>query len=374
MRKIMFLAAFVLVSSNVFLGEVANAQEKSVKKEFKMTPEFKKLAAQYEYISTADDGRMYVKDNGFSGMLDKSGKLIVPCRYNYVSIRGEHIITQVERAYQLMDAKGKFICSGRTEYELYSNMKPDKKSKKQVKEPKPFQLMGKWGMRDANGNTIVNPKYDMLSYDCGYAEVRRNHRYGYIDSTGVETVPCKYDQIDNYNNLESNTYRQVRIGNRNGLVDVSNGHEVIPCEYEYADNFSEGLAVVKLNGKYGYMNEKSETVIPLRFDKARPFTEGLAVVMIDDKWGFIDKSGNTAIALDYEEAERFHSGMAAVKKDGLWGYVNEKGKLVIPCKYTQAYDFHNGQAQVKINDKWCVIDKSGSEAWCKSETRRSLVF
>jgi peptidoglycan/xylan/chitin deacetylase (PgdA/CDA1 family) len=52
--------------------------------------------------------------------------------------------------------------------------------------------------------------------------------------------------------------------------------------------FSENLAAVKHNGKYGYIDRNGGVVIPFIFEKAGPFSEGLAAVSMDGyMMGFI---------------------------------------------------------------------------------------
>ncbi len=66
---------------------------------------------------------------------------------------------------------------------------------------------------------------------------------------------------------------------------------VIPYQYDHATSFSEGLAMVKKDGKFGYINKQGELVIPFQFEYATPFTKGTATVKRDGKLGTIDKSG-----------------------------------------------------------------------------------
>ncbi|MBP3319638.1 MAG: WG repeat-containing protein, partial [Ruminiclostridium sp.] len=54
--------------------------------------------------------------------------------------------------------------------------------------------------------------------------------------------------------------------------------EFIRPQYEDAQSFSEDLAAVKKNGKWGYINEENKTVIPFQYAYAWPFNEGKAVV------------------------------------------------------------------------------------------------
>lgn len=82
--------------------------------------------------------------------------------------------------------------------------------------------------------------------------------------------------------------------------------------YDQIDAFSEGLAAVRRDGKWGYINLKGEEVIPCQFSDAFPsgqFSEGLACVVdnrneADKKlWnkrvGFINSKGEWVLTGDY---------------------------------------------------------------------------
>lgn len=54
--------------------------------------------------------------------------------------------------------------------------------------------------------------------------------------------------------------------------------EIIPPQYKDARNFSERLAAVKKDGKWGYINPVGDTVIDFQYDRAYSFSEGKALV------------------------------------------------------------------------------------------------
>lgn len=54
--------------------------------------------------------------------------------------------------------------------------------------------------------------------------------------------------------------------------------EVIAPQYEAAGLFDDGLAPVKQNGKWGYINTDNQVVIPFEYDIAGLFNEGYAIV------------------------------------------------------------------------------------------------
>ncbi|RLI97118.1 MAG: hypothetical protein DRO96_01495 [Candidatus Aenigmatarchaeota archaeon] len=69
--------------------------------------------------------------------------------------------------------------------------------------------------------------------------------------------------------------------------------------YDFVDSFSERLARVEKNGKWGFIDKKGKVVIPLEYDDAGSFSEGLAWVKKNRKLGFVDKKGNVVKWIGY---------------------------------------------------------------------------
>ena len=99
----------------------------------------------------------------------------------------------------------------------------------------------------------------------------------------------------------------------------------------------------------------------LNYQFVYPFSEGLAKVEADGRFGYIDKEGKEVVSPKYEDAEDFREGLAAVKADGRYGYIDKEGKEVVSPKYKWAIDFSEGLAEVKADGKWGCIDKEGKE-------------
>ncbi len=94
--------------------------------------------------------------------------------------------------------------------------------------------------------------------------------------TADEPQKCPIEYSEDYTFIDGENVLTLRSGN-----------ESILMRYGYASSFSEGLAKVMINGKYGYIDKTVKMVIKHQFDAAWDFSEGLAPVMIDGKWGFI---------------------------------------------------------------------------------------
>lgn len=107
-------------------------------------------------------------------------------------------------------------------------------------------------------------------------------------------------------------------------------------KYDWKDEYYEGLAMVKLDKKYGFIDKTGKEVIPIKYDDAESPSEGLAKVKLNDKYGFIDKTGKEVIPIKYDYAEGFSEGLAQVKLNNKWFYINQKGECVKDCNNAPA--------------------------------------
>lgn len=99
--------------------------------------------------------------------------------------------------------------------------------------------------------------------------------------------------------------------------------------YDDAASFHEGLAVVKKEGRYGFINREIKVAIPFEFSMAGRFSEGLAAVANSkNQWGYIDKNGKVVIAFAFTFADMFNEGVARVMKGSSMKYIDLSGKEV----------------------------------------------
>src|SRR5690554_21499 len=177
------------------------------------------------------------------------------------------------------------------------------------------------------------------------------------DKTGVEViVPLKYDNVEHF----SDGLAMVQLNNKWGFIDKT-GKEVTPLKYDNTWDFSNGLAKVKINNKWGLIDKTGKEVTPLKYDATWAFPDDIVGVKLNDKWGFIDKMGKEMIPLKYDATLGFSDGIAGVKLNDKWGVIDKTGKEVTPLKYDDMEIFVDGLAMVKLNDKYGFIDKTGKE-------------
>jgi hypothetical protein len=92
----------------------------------------------------------------------------------------------------------------------------------------------------------------------GIAKVEKDKKQGFINNTGEEFVPCKYDNIYPWEDGRA----KVEIAGKFGFINET-GEEFIPVKYDYIGPFKNGLAIVSLMGRRGLINETGEEVVPL---------------------------------------------------------------------------------------------------------------
>jgi len=123
-----------------------------------------------------------------------------------------------------------------------------------------------------------------------------------------------------------------------GFVDIT-GKIVIAPQFTGASlfPFREGLAAVFVGEgaslRAGFINRQGQWAIPPRYDDALHFCDGLAPVKIGGRWGYINPSGEMVIAPRFEGAESFDDGMGAVLERNDDGklhqeFINRKGEIL----------------------------------------------
>ena len=211
-------------------------------------------------------------------------------------------------------------------------------------------------------------EYDLVTvFHKGVAEVKKDDKWGLIDITGNEIIPCVYESIhpflftynfiipDNTIVVEEDNFILVQTNDLYGFIDMS-GAEITPCIYESIIRFAD-LASVKKNEKWGIIDQTGKEIVPCIYDLIYGFifSEDLVTVKKDNLWGFVDKSGNEVIHCKYDHPSLFTEGLAAVIKNGKTGFINKVGEEVVPFIFDEAHSFSGGITAVKYQGKWGLL-------------------
>lgn len=216
-----------------------------------------------------------------------------------------------------------------------------------------------------------------------------NNSFYFLDKKGVVVIYLTGQDVYPFKNGRAkfiDSYGVVRFINRKGETQGSVG-------YTNALDFSEDLAAVQINGKWGYVDTSGKIIINPFYDLASSFQDGAAVVGVGkqyylikkdaskvntviydgannpgngtfpvvkgDKYGIVDARGNTIIDFKYENIYPLQESLTWAKKNGKWGLVRKNGQEITGFIYEAISLFNGGYAQVSTNGKVGIIDKNG---------------
>ncbi|MCR4613928.1 MAG: WG repeat-containing protein [Bacteroidaceae bacterium] len=238
------------------------------------------------------------------------------------------------------------------------------------------------------------PQYELVyGFHEGLACVMRDGKYGFIDKTGNEVIPCQYVSIihdfqeglacmgigdeqcvfiDRQGNVAFEVDKKYSFGEEGFCCGRLAVWKPVSAEaYHRAWEAGEGLV-----GTLGFLGTTGQLVIPLQYDVRfsdmgsdyHGFHNDVCLVYKDGTEFYIDKNGNK---VDYNARfDDYSEGLCWAEKDGKWGFIDKEGNVVVPYEYdTQTLldgmeslesSFHEGLAWVCKGDMFGYIDKEGN--------------
>lgn len=249
------------------------------------------IEPEYDMIWPFSEGLAPVWTGGKWGFIDKTGIMVIQPQYDSVGGFSESLAV-VELGYQNYGYIDKF---GRVVLQQSNNL--FRKSKFIFASDfhdgfARVECDGKQGFIDKSGKLFKSKHYSIEDFSEGFAAFSNSGNCGFIDNKLKTAI-----KLDFYNKSKSFHDGMAAVEKMFGMWGYINttGELVIPCQFQMAGDFSDGLAAVNLTwmGKVGFVDKQGNMVIKPRFSEvSKGFSEGLAAVVENGKWGFIDKTGN----------------------------------------------------------------------------------
>lgn len=234
----------------------------------------------------------------------------------------------------------------------------------------PVLRNGRVGYVNMQGRETIPAMYDMLKESQGWARpvsegrivVKQNGHYGVIDTANKTIVPfsAAISDIDDYRSgmtrvrknqaiswLDKNG-KPTRDPNSNSKADSqtsTTNENAKEMQQSAPSSPFTTLQPRQQDGRWGFVDDNNVTMITYSFDEVRPFSEGLAGVRIDNEWGFVNLGGELVIPFRFDK-----SGVSVGDS----------------YKDQPAFVFTSGKAWIgnlKNGAKMC-IDKEGSSVGC----------
>ena len=188
-----------------------------------------------------------------------------------------------------------------------------------------------------------------------FSDFNDSNKLIYVDGTGRTILNTDFDFGEEF----SEGVALVEKDFKYGFIDKS-GEIVIPLIYDDAESFRDGFTIVQIQGKYFLIDTSGTRISDKDYDNLRRKSSTLMSARIGSQWGFIDKNSNTKIPFRFQDVGDFSDGLCSVLLDGEWKYINERGSIEIDGRYSSAGEFSEGLAPVKVgNHSVGYIDTHG---------------
>ena len=203
-------------------------------------------------------------------------------------------------------------------------------------------------------SVIVNENGELA-----YCTTRWNHENGGSDSAMTAKEISEVVGVNFYNVFKPNNKWNELV--QDTMERIRNG-ESPEDVFDNCEDFSEGYAVVKLNGKYNFINQKGEIAFPNQwFDWCGDFNDGYAAIELNDKWNLIDTEGNLLSPNQwFDGASSFREGYAKVELNDKCNWIGVDGNYLSKNWYDWTSNFEHNLARVRLKDKWNFIDTEGN--------------
>lgn len=284
----------------------------------------------------------------------------------------------------------------------------------------PIFADNKWGLADRNGNQVVPIVYNynnssmFFIYNEDYMIVEKNDKYGVLNiKSCIETISTNYADIYHHKGnqwivkndrtwylwedelfYEIGNYEAVTALNDEYLI-VQNKHKAELNSYDSNSldhvysitqkrivqkpeirRFSDDLALVCVDSKYGFINRSFDRVIPAIYDYAEDFENGYAYTEVGSQNYYINTQGQQLVSdvfknSNYENdeyggldclMEGVHKQLACYKEHNLIGLKSVENHIITLPIYDFIYLAYEEQGYIIVtqNGKDGMIDTQGS--------------
>jgi len=185
----------------------------------------------------------------------------------------------------------------------------------------PSGTIPKYALTDSSGNLLT--AFNYIDYipprnsKLPFIMQNENGYYGCLNRNGKEKLPFIYKEMPDRLKFDYRDDSALLIDSSNGsevVMSLIFGNIIIPPKYKKVHGFYEGFClVVNFKDKYAFFNNKGKNITKFIYDDAKSYSEGLAAVSVNGKWGFIDTNQQIIIPLEFKRVESFKYGYTEVE-------------------------------------------------------------
>ena len=360
----------------------------------------------YQIKGSLYNGLIRVQQGEKYGFIDINGHVIIPIKFILAFDFQEGLArVVVGRKTGLIDPKGTFI----VEPDKYELIFPFDKNGLSIVQ---YEQYGTKGIINKQGIEIIKPFYEEIKpFSHGYAIVKKDALYGYIDLSGKEVIPTNlYDAYEAseggimavreeiselwmfkdannqpFNNLQFTSpakykdghsiitivtdtlsYHRCLVNLAGDTLIFSNGKTQV---YFYKDGIigmrnkqTFANKVVKVSHHFKRINENSFRGLSSGYRQLSPFVEGVSIARPTGNAGLIDVFSNYITSMKYKSIKRKSDNTYSLAPEKYYGYAQSDGKIILEPIYDKLVDSMN-IIQVEKGDQIGYMDMLGNWIW-----------
>lgn len=222
----------------------------------------------YDDISTESNKSFIVKKDGYYGLINSSGKQIIPLEYKYITFSDKN-----------SNSTSNFIWKASKEG-MCMNCKMDEFYDTKIKADKESSLREVEGMQDSSerirvSNETISKVEQYLADKYDSYKIDKNHNLIFVEKgiskgvlsllDGKEIVKLDFDEVDLFVANGKNSIFKVKKAGKYGLVCLNK--VVAPVKYEKIDRTFEELNILINNNKQGFFDDDSLKYVDAKYKK-----------------------------------------------------------------------------------------------------------
>lgn len=262
----------------------------------------------YQQAHTFHKGKALVKKQGNWLMIDTKGKTISKIAEEVTAIENMQegiALAETKNGPAYILPSGKILRPGKE----FADFQPFSMGLARVKKG------GKYGFIDTSGNLKINCTYDAAANfldNITSVQVGGFYRLINMREETIEQLPHMYDVVSFNRGIAvlptPISYTVYRAGGTKIKTDLPYGDNLVSS---YVYPFSEDIArffnhSVQAGFRFGYVLPDGKLLNAYRYQWARDFSNGLAAVKLNGYYGFINPKGEMVIDAIYDDALNFY--------------------------------------------------------------------
>ena len=293
------------------------------------------IAPEYEDVDVFREGVCWVKKGGKWGLINNNGECLIEPRFeDSREFNQGYANVKLQGKWGVIDRYGSMIFQ--PEFDLIRTFKDGVATV--VKD-------GKSGFINIGNQSVITPVYeDVHDFSEGLAAVKTNGLWGFINLEGKTVISPQFHKVDSdfgeYAEGRACVEKQGNEENKFGVIPMlgaridREGRPQSPWiedDEENIDDWSYEDDPWKMFGirtMVGFLDTAGNLAIKPKFQEAKSFKDGVALVRIDNKWGLIEKRGAYVVEPEFDRIRRHDDGSYSLEKNNEIIYTDKNFEII----------------------------------------------